>query len=157
MSGLNKLIGCVLFIFAFYAARGQEQNPITWSFEAKKTADNEYDLVFTAKIDKGYHLYSQVQDIPADKAGPIPTSFTFTESKEYTLVENAKEISKLVVKKEDNFDIRVRYFENKAIFVQHIKINGALNSVKGSLEFMTCNDRMCLPPQTVDFEFNLNK
>jgi len=155
MIRLNKILGCLLFVFAFSSVAAQILDPVKWSFDSKKTSDNEYDLILTAKIDKGFHVYSQFLNIAADQTGPIPTSFTFTESKDYSLDGKTKEVSKVISKYDKNFELTLKYYENKAVFVQHVKTNGAPGIVKGSLEYMCCNDLMCLPPKNVDFAFNL--
>ena len=156
MTRIARIAASFLFIFAFASMPGQILTPVKWSWEAQKTADKEYNLVFTAKIDKGFHVYSQFLKIPDGQNGPIPTSFTFPESAVYTLVGNVKETSKGITKYDPNFELTLKYFENKAVFVQHIKSKNT-GIVKGSLEFMCCNDKTCLPPKTIDFEFDLAK
>jgi hypothetical protein len=143
----------VLFVFIGHPADKSEQKPVKWTFESKKTGDNEYDLIFKAKIEKGYHVYSQ----NIDEGGPIPTSFIFTPSDGYQLINKVEEKSKVIKVHDPNFDMDLRYFSNTAEFLQHVKITGQIKSITGKLQYMSCNDKKCFPPEDVDFVFNLTK
>lgn len=127
------------------------QQPVKWSFSTKRISDNEAELTFKAKIDEGWHLYSQV--LP--EGGPIPTSFTFNKSPEYELAGKVKE-GKPVKKFEKTFEMELSWFEKSATFTQKVNVKAAKPfKITGFLEYMVCNDEMCLPPTTVDFEFSL--
>ncbi|WP_317169611.1 protein-disulfide reductase DsbD domain-containing protein [Mucilaginibacter humi] len=104
-------------------------------------------------MDAGWHIYSQnVKD-----GGPIKTSFTFAKSKDYTLVGKAIE-PKPVTKYEDAFKMNVSYFEKEVVFTQKIKLKSAnVTAIKGSLEYMTCNNQKCLPPEDVNFTIPVGK
>ena len=119
---------------------------------SEKISDTEYNLVSTANIDKGWHLYSQ--NVPED--GPIATTFTFEKNDNFEFAgivteEKGKTIDDPV------FGMRIKFFEDKAEFKQRIKIlNEELSIVKGEVEFMVCDDARCLPPSYVDLSFILN-
>jgi AFG3 family protein len=110
-------------------------------------------VLIKATIDQGWHIYSQnVAD-----GGPVKTSFTFAPSKEYTLVGKTAE-PKPISKYEKVFNMNVGYFENSVVFQQKVKLKSAkAAAVKGKLEFMTCNDQKCLPPDEVEFSIPLGK
>lgn len=140
-----------LFLFAvalFFSMTASSQilKPVKWSYAAKKTSKTEATLYLKASIEEGWHLYSQ--SIP--DGGPVKTSFKFTPAKTYKLVGKTTE-PKPIVKFEKAFDMNVGYFENSVIFQQKIKLTGANATVKGTLEFMVCDDSQCLPPETVEF------
>jgi thiol:disulfide interchange protein len=137
---------CGLFLLATTPSLAQIQKPVKWSYSAEKKGE-EVTLLLKATIEKGWHLYAQ--NIP--DGGPIPTSFKFNPAKAYTLVgvpvePKAEEVH------DPNFDMKLRFFENQVTFRQKIKVAGpqAFN-VEGSLEFMVCNDQMCLPPEEIEF------
>lgn len=140
-----------LFVFAIavlwtFTASSQILKPVKWSYAAKKTSKTEAILYLKATIEDGWHLYSQNM---AD-GGPVKTSFSFKPSKEYKL--NGKTIEpKAITKFEKSFDMNVSYFEHSVIFQQRIKLTTAKALVKGTLEFMVCNDEQCLPPENVEF------
>src|SRR5690606_8249297 len=55
------------------------------------------------------------------------------------------------------FDMVIKYFEDKAVFRQRIKLlDPDLGRVEGEVEFMVCDDEKCLPPTTVPLSFNIN-
>ncbi len=128
------------------SAHSQILKPVTWSYAAKKTSSTEAVVYIKAAIDDKWHLYSQnVKD-----GGPVKTTFTFPASKEYTLVGKTIE-PKAVTRYEDAFKMNVSFFEKSVVFQQKIKLNGATATVKGKVEFMTCDDKQCLPPEEIEF------
>jgi len=144
----------VLLFFAITFAFGlqaQILEPVKWSFSQNKISDSEFELVFTAKIDPKWHLYSQ--DIPMS---PPATTFTFNPSDQYKLEGKVIEESQVIEEYDPNFEMELKYFANQAIFRQKVKVlvNKPVE-VKGSLDFMSCDDTKCLPPTDVDFTFKL--
>lgn len=126
--------------------------PVKWDFGTKKLSECEYELIFTAQIEDTWHLYGQKS---YGDEGPIPTSFHFTKSSNYELVGKAKE-SKLIKKFEPVWNFELQFFEHKAVFTQRIKSkHDKAFEIKGNLEFMVCNESQCLPPSTIDFNFNV--
>lgn len=128
--------------------------PVKWKFSIAQETENEATLIFKAKIDKGWHLYSQ--HLSSDM-GPIPTAFIFKESTDYELVGNVEE-SKSVTAYDNTFQMDLSYFSDSAIFTQKIKklIDGEIK-IEGYVESMVCDDERCLPPDEEDFEFTLNE
>jgi len=99
-----------------------------------------------ATIDNGWHIYSQnVKD-----GGPVKTSFTFKASPDYSLVGGTAE-PKPVTRREETFHMNVSFFENSVMFQQKVRLKKGQATVNGTLEYMTCNDRQCLPPEDIDF------
>ncbi len=138
----------VLFYLSSFA---QVLNPVKWSYSTKDLGNCEAELILKATIDKHWHLYSQkpVED------GPVPTSFSFLPNTGYELIGKTQE-GKPIVKFEKVFGAEIGYFENDATFKQKIKIRTDKEvTIKGSLEFMVCDDGKCLPPETIDFEFKV--
>ena len=141
----------LLTLFLFTAASAQEM-PVKFTVQQKQVSPTEVDVVFTAKIDKGWHVYST--NIP--DGGPTAATM-HTEKAEGAqpmgaLMKQGKEIS------EDDpiFGMRLSYFENAVTFTQKYKITAKTYNIKGYLEYGACNDEMCMPPSTVDFEYSGN-
>lgn len=130
----------------------QVYDPVQWSFSTESLGNNEYNVIFKAEIEAGWHVYSQnIAD-----GGPIPTAFYFTEAADYERVGVVTE-SEAIVLQDPVFDMELRFFEKEAIFTQKVKVLGKEPvSVKGELEYMVCNDGQCLPPTAVEFDINLN-
>ena len=148
---MKKLIlGLFLLMFAV-AVQAQINNPVKWTYTAKKTGDKTYELHLTATIDGNWHLYAQ----DAGK-GPEPTVISFTTNPLITFDGKAKEVGKLEKSFDKNFNSVLKFYGNKVDFVQKIKVKSAIATVvKGSVSFMVCNDRQCLPPRDVPFTINV--
>ena len=143
-------------IFMFFAVSTQAQfpdpnakiyDPVKWSFSSEKLNENEYNLIITAKIEKGWHVYSQF----IDDGGPIPTSFKFKPSKDYQLVDKVTESPKAVGAFDKNFNMQIALHKNQVVFKQKISLLVPKTTIAGTLEFMVCNDERCLPPAEVEF------
>ncbi|NII81023.1 sugar transporter [Pedobacter riviphilus] len=142
----------LLFICSFFTLKGfgQIYHPIKWSYAAKKTGKNEAVVFVKATLEKGWHLYSQY----VEKGGPQPTKFTFEKSNTYSLIGATKE-PHAIMRLEPTFMMEVGFFENAVIFQQKVKLTGKKAAVKGKVEFMVCNDKMCLPTDEVEFTVNV--
>ncbi len=143
---MKKFFGLLLILFSLKAA-AQIEEPVKWSYSSEKTADGEANILIKAKIDKGWHLYSQF----IEDGGPIPTSFKFKPSADYTLVGKVSESPKAVDAFDPNFSMQIAWHEKAVTFTQKIKLKKDQTTVSGVLEFMVCNDSKCLPPTEVEF------
>ena len=143
-------LGFLMFIG--YALSAQILEPVKWSFSSKKLTDHTYELRFKASIDNRWHLYSQ--DIPM---APPATTFHFMKSNDYQRMDTVMEIGNVIQEFDKNFNMELKYYADSALFVQKLKLNGDGAKVKGSLNFMCCDDTQCLPPQDIDFNFDLGK
>lgn len=131
--------------------------PASWDFRLSDNtaqAGDEIDLIFEAKIDKDWYLYSSDVDLVP---GPIPATFTFVADAGYELIGEIQPIG--AAKKYDKiFEGDVTYFKEKARFQQKIKINKADFKVEGTVEYQVCSDvdGKCIPFEE-DFSFGENK
>lgn len=135
-----------LLFFTAMGAFAQIEDPITWSYAAKKVSKTEAIVYLKASMDKGWHIYSQ----NVASGGPTKTQIKFAPSKDYVKVGATVE-PKPISKYEDVFKMNVSYFENDVIFQQRVKIPKGAALVKGTIEFAVCNERKCLPPDEVNF------
>lgn len=144
----------ILFSLIVLAVAAKAQNPINWSFSAKKISDKTYELHMTATIQSGWHLFSQTQ--PED-AIAIPTSFTINNNPLLAIDGKIKEVGKLEKFKDEKLDISAHQYSNKVNFVQVVKLKAnAKTNISGNVEFQTCNDEKCLPPKTITFSVAIN-
>jgi thiol:disulfide interchange protein len=143
----------VVFVLAFLqSTSAQVLDPIDWKFEYNRVSDKEIDLVFRAEIENKWHLYSQ--DI--DEGGPIPTSFTFNPSEHYQLSGKTLEISKPEIIHDPSFGMDLKMFSHEAVFKQEILLLTDQDFVlAGNIEYMSCDDKRCLPPDNEEFTFDL--
>lgn len=146
----KRLAFCwLLLAFMCLPVLAQMQDPIKFKTEWKKISDTEAEIIFNASIEKGWHLYST----ELGDGGPISTSFNIDK------IEGAEIIGKLtpqgteIDKMDPIFQMKVRYFEGTAKFIQKIKLTDSKYTIAGYLEYGACNDENCLPPTSVDFSF----
>ena len=150
MKRLILLLSIILFNTTSYS---QIYDPVKWSTSVEKVSETEYDLVIQAIIETGWHLYSQ--NVPDD--GPIPTTFTFESTADYELAGKTSEEEGHTVE-DPVFEMKIKYFQNEAIFKQRIKVLSENNfKITGEVEFMVCDDARCLPPTFVDLNFSVTK
>lgn len=148
---MKKTILLVALLFSVIV-QAQILEPVKWETSVEKISDTEYNLIATATIDKGWHLYSQI--VP--KNGPIPTTFAFEGNENYMKKGNTQE-DKGVEVFDKVFSMKIKYFSDKAVFTQRIKATTSSKfTVTGTVEFMACNNNSCLPPTEIDLEFNIN-
>ena len=144
---MKNLIVCLLgILISSLAATAQIEEPVKWSFSSVNLGDNKVEIRMVADIQPGWHVYSQF----IEEGGPIPTSFTFTPSKDYTLIGKVSESPKAISSFDTNFKMKIAWHEKQVVFKQLIKVNYA-GSIKGTVEFMVCNDQKCLPPEELEF------
>ncbi|MFN0034703.1 MAG: protein-disulfide reductase DsbD domain-containing protein [Saprospiraceae bacterium] len=128
------------------------QNPVKWSFAAKDAGNCQVDLVFTGIIDEGWYTYSQFLE---SEDGPVATTLTFQEGTHYKLIGKAQEGGEKITVHDPVFDMKLSKFKHKAILTQRVEVKDPSKPIVGYLNFMTCNDEMCLPPKDADFSFKI--
>ncbi len=132
--------------------------PVKWSFKKENIEGNSYQLVFEAKIDAGWYLYAQETDGDEEVIGPVFTSFMFEEDEKVKFIGSIEESGEKTIEGIDPvFGIEVKKFSGTAVFTQRFTTDDPKAIIKGSLEFMTCDDEKCLPPQIIDFSFDDEK
>lgn len=142
----------VLAVGFIAGAFAQISDPVKWKTTAKKIADKTYEIQVTATIENGWHLYAQETG-----EGPVPTSFTFTKNPLANTTAKMKETGKLVKEFDPNFKSVLKFYKNQVLFSQVVKVKTAAATViKGTVEYMVCNDHQCLPPKSVQFSVSLD-
>lgn len=142
----------ILFTLLFSLTAMAQQNPVRFSVQQKQVSPTEVEVIFTAKIDQGWHVYST--NLPAD--GPTSASLHVDKAEGVTPVGKLTTRGKELNVYDKTFEMKLRYFENSVGFVQRYKITAKTYSIKGYLEYGACNDEMCLPPTQVEFNFKGN-
>ena len=131
-------------------AQAQIQEPVKFKSELKTLAAGEAEIVFTATIDKGWHVYST----DLGDGGPISATFNVEKISGATVVGKLQPKGKEIASYDKLFEMNVRYFESTAQFVQKLKLTGGDYKIEGFLEYGACNDENCLPPTQVEFNFS---
>lgn len=130
----------------------QMYNPVKWKTSVEKLSDKEYLLKVEAEIQSGWHLYGQY----IEEGGPSKTAFTFKNpNKDFELTGKTTEEKGHEVQ-DKIFDMKIKYFEGKALFTQKIKFTSKVSSkIEAEVEFMVCDDSNCLPPTTEELTFKI--
>ena len=147
---MRKIISFLLLSFVVYALQAQIKDPVKFKTELTTLSDTEAEVVFTATIDKGWHVYST----DLGDGGPISATFNIDNKSGVELVGKLKPVGKEVATFDKLFEMKVRYFENTAKFVQKVKFTGGAYAIEGYLEYGACDDESCLPPTQVPFKFS---
>ena len=145
---MKKILTIFLSVLVTVAAHAQMMEPVHFSSELKMLSGDQAEIVFSATIDDGWHVYST--DLGND--GPISATFNMVK------MEGAETVGKLrprgnEIKQFDKmFNMELRFFEKKATFVQKIRFTKPEYDIDCYLEYGTCSDEMCLPPSEVSLK-----
>ena len=148
MIQMKKMTMTVVMVFMAVSAMAQMMNPVHFKSELKTGKGAEAEIVFTATIDDGWHVYST--DLGND--GPIEATFNVVK------MGGAEKVGKLqpkgnVIRKFDKmFEMELKYFEKQAQFVQKIKFTKPTYDIDCYLEYGACNDQSCMPPAEVSLK-----
>ena len=144
----KKLFSFFTLLCVAVLLKAQIQEPVKFTTELKKLSETEAQLIFSATIDAGWHVYST-------ELGDGPTSATFhaVELKGATLKGKLRAEGKEHSAFDEMFNMQVRYFELSARFVQDLTLTGGAYALEGYLEYGACNDENCLPPTRVEFKY----
>jgi DsbC/DsbD-like thiol-disulfide interchange protein len=142
------LIAFTIIFFNEEFSFGQGNKTVIWEFEVIPASNDETILKFTALIAEGWHLYSQHMS----ESGPMPTRFSFAASEDYLLIGKPGESGNAVKFYDDTYASEIIWYSGTVSFIQKIKLERPVTSVKGTVEYMTCNDHSCIPSR---HDFNL--
>jgi len=151
---MRRYIVLLTFLTTFFhALSAQVADPVHWDFSWKQTGDHEAELIFSAAIDKPWHLYSA--KLP--EGGPIPTKPFYEDSQDFSIKGEIIEVISPKVKFDEGFQMEVGTLERNAEFRQKILLSGnKAVTIKGEIEYQVCDDSNCLPPKNEPFIFTIS-
>ena len=147
---MKRFILAVVGLLLAITALPQIQEPVTFTQELRKVSATEAEIIFTGKIDKGWHVYST----DLGDGGPIAATLEVEQLSGATLDGKLTPRGNEISDYDKLFEMQVRWFENEAQFVQRLKLTGGPWRIEGYLEYGACNDQNCLPPTDIDFSFS---
>ena len=148
---MKKLFSILLLVFVTLAVQAQIHQPVKWKIKLEDSKTAEKEIVFTATIEKGWHLY----DMNLPEGGPVSTSFTFETLQGAELIGQPVSNIKPTVVYDEQFAMDLRWFPGAVTFTQKVKILAPKKfKIEGEVEFMVCNDETCLPPDRESFAFD---
>ena len=145
---MKKIMITCLLVLATVVAQAQMVEPVHFSSQLKEQANGEAEIVFTATVDDGWHVYST--DMGDD--GPISASFNVVKMDGAEVVGRMKPRGSVTRQFDKMFGMELRFFEKRAAFVQKIRFTKPQYDIDCYLEYGACNDEMCLPPSQVAFK-----
>lgn len=147
---MKKVCSLLLLLFVVIVTQAQIQEPVTFKTELKTVSATEAEIIFTATIDNGWHVYST----NLGDGGPISATFNTDKMTGAEAVGKLKPVGKEIAAFDKLFEMKVRYFEGTAKFVQKIKFTASTYLIDGYLEYGACDDQSCLPPTQVPFKYS---
>ena len=151
MKLLQKLF-VLIFAFLSIGISAQVKDPVKFQLKINELKNNEYEAVLTANLEKNWHIYSK--DIPEDSG--IPTEMRIS-GKNIELIGKVTEVGKKEDEFSEAFGVRIVYYSNSAAFKQKFKLKNPAqpSNVIAEITYQTCDDRVCLAPNTLEFEQNI--
>lgn len=144
---MKRIFTLLLMVVSVLSASAQMVDPVHFTTQLKELTNNEAEIIFTGKIDAGWHVYSTEMS-----GGPIPATFNKVKMEGVETIGKLKPRGNEQKKFDKLFDMEVRFFENTATFVQKVKFTKEKYVIDCYLEYGTCNDEMCMPPSSVEFK-----
>lgn len=147
---MKKSLFSVLLLLLAVMTQAQIQEPVKFKAELKNVSADEVEVVFSATIDNGWHVYST----DLGDGGPISATFNTEKLSGAAVDGKLKPVGKEISTYDQMFEMKVRYFEHSVQFIQKLKLTGGEYHIEGFLEYGACNDENCLPPTQVPFHFS---
>ena len=130
----------------------QLEDPVKWNYAATKKSDKEYTIIISATLSPAWHIYS----ISTPDNGPVPTAISFKKNSLLSLNGSVKETGKLKTEHDEVFGVDVKYYADKVEFTQTVNLKAPVKTnISGTVKYMVCNDKLCLPPKTIPFNIPL--
>ncbi len=142
---MEKIFFTVLSTFIIQASFGQILNPVSFTYSTVNKGNNQYEVHIKTTVDPKWHIYS----VNNPEGGALPTDMVFTNA---VKIGKVKEVGKVKTIFEKEFKVNQKFYEDKVDFVQLVKLLPGNKKISGSIEYMACNDRQCLPPKKTSFE-----
>lgn len=145
---MKKFITFALLALVTLLAQAQMVNPVKFSAHLKTNGSAEAEIVFSGKIEKGWHVYSTT----LGDNGPTSATFNVNKLDGVELVGKLMPRGHEVSKYDKLFEMNLRYFEGSAQFVQKVRFTKPNYTIDAYLEYGACNEQNCMPPSEAAFK-----
>lgn len=145
---MKKVLSIGLLLLVAIIANAQMVDPVKFSSQLKTGSTAEGEIIFSGKIDKGWHVYST--NLGSD--GPVEATFHAVKMDGVELVGKLTHRGKELSQFDEMFGMNLRFFEGSVQFVQKVKFTKPNYTIDCYLNYGACNDEMCMPPTDVDFK-----
>ncbi len=149
---MRRIFSLGLLLFSLCQLTGQILDPVKWTVTKEKISDDEWQLIFSATIDKGWNVYG----LEVEDGGPVPTSIWYEDESNVEFIDSATEKGKRKEGMDPVFKMNVVKFlaDEAYVITQRVKVLDPSKPLHGFLTYMTCDDEKCLPPTDVEFNFD---
>jgi thiol:disulfide interchange protein len=148
-----KFFTLAVSIFLSFEAESQIEQPVKWGFSTNKVSSGEIELLITANIEEGWHIYG----LSMPDGGPVATSFNIRPSKGYNLEGGMISIKPAQKVYDKIFNMEIELYEKQVEFKQLVRLNIQQDTVRGTVTYMACNNLQCTPPDEIEFIVPLNE
>ena len=145
---MHRLIISLWAVILSTCVQAQMMQPVHFTSQLKNLQGSEAEIIFTALIDEGWHVYST--DLGND--GPVSATFNVVKMDGIEPVGKLQTRGKIIKQFDKLFDMELRFFEHEACFVQKVRFTKPTYSIDCYLEYGACNDKTCMPPTQVEFK-----
>ncbi len=145
---MHRIVISLLAVIFSISVRGQMMDPVHFTSQLKMLDSGEAEIIFSATVDPGWHVYST--DLGND--GPISATFNAVKMDGVETVGKLRPRGNVVKQYDKMFDMELRFFEHKAMFVQKVRFTKPQYTIDCYLEYGACNDEMCMPPSQVELK-----
>ena len=148
MNFRNWFLALFLLFYSVFSA--QIKDPVKLKYSVNSLPNNEFEAVLTATLEKDWHIYSK--DLPPDSG--IPTEMKVTSKEGIDLLGKVQEVGKKHDEFSEAFGAQIVYYSDQVLFKQKFKLknNAKPATVTAEITYQTCNDRICLAPNTLEFD-----
>ena len=137
-----------LLLLSFVSVSAQGLKAVRWSTELQQVSDTEFDLIITAELQHGWHIYAQELK---EVIGPVATVINIESQDGQTLIGKAEEHGTLIEGYDALMGTEVRKYKEEVQFIQRLECEADVTWIKGSVRYMACDAQRCLPPKTTEF------
>ena len=145
---MKKALFTLFTLFTLTVSQAQILNPVTFNYSVVKKGTDLYEVHVKAMIDSKWHIYS----VNNPDGGAQATEIKINDGKPVGAI---KEKGKMKTEFEKEFGVNQKYFESAVDFVQLVKLKPGNKKITGTVTYMVCNDRQCLPPKEVEFKIKM--
>ena len=144
---MKKILFTLITLLIIATSYAQILNPVTFNYSVVKKGNDLYEVHVKAMIKPKWHIYS----VKNPEGGAQATEIKINDAK---VVGAIKENGKMKTMFEKEFNVNQKYFESSVDFVQLVKLKKS-DKITGTINYMVCNDRQCLPPKEVEFKIKM--
>jgi thiol:disulfide interchange protein DsbD len=146
---LRKSITLLLIMVAsLWSVSAQIVNPVKWNVSTRMTGDTKGEVVMSATIQSGWHIYSYDVD---PELGPTRMEFNWTSLKGVKLVGKPKADKAAHHEYDNMFEAELSWWTDNVTIRQAFEATAADYAIDLTIRYGACNDQNCIPPSKESF------